>query len=140
MFVYLKSSVAVHSPEVISPGGAGALIIDQVEEKPGPDEQHKTRSEKDSFGPIEVPADCLWGAQTQRSLQNFPIGDSADRMPIAVIRAFGTLKKCCAKYNMEAGKLSKEVGEAMMRAAGEVASGVHDSHFPLVIFQTGSGT
>jgi len=99
-----------------------------------------TRSEKDSFGPIDVPADRLWGAQTQRSLQNFPIGDTPDKMPLPVIRAFGKLKKCCAKYNMEAGKLSKEVGEAMMTAADEVATGVHDSHFPLVTFQTGSGT
>merc|ERR1719356_302150 len=61
-------------------------------------------------------------------------------MPIAVVRAFGTLKMCCAKYNLAAGKLSKEVGDAMIQAAGEVAKGVHDSHFPLVIFQTGSGT
>jgi fumarate hydratase class II len=100
----------------------------------------ETRLEHDSFGPIEVASDRLWGAQTQRSLQNFPIGDSADRMPLAIIHAFGILKKCCAQYNMDTGEIDKTIGPLMVTAADEVAKGLHDSHFPLVIYQTGSGT
>ncbi|CAK0909821.1 unnamed protein product [Prorocentrum cordatum] len=119
------------------PAGKKTAIVSETRRA---DKAMATRSEKDSFGPIDVPADRLWGAQTQRSLQNFPIGDAPDKMPLPVIRAFGKLKKCCAKYNMDAGRLSKEMGEAMMKAADEVATGVHDSHFPLVTFQTGSGT
>jgi len=99
-----------------------------------------TRLESDSFGPIEVAADRLWGAQTQRSLQNFPIGDAADKMPLAIPHAYGVLKKCCTKYNLEIGDLSKEIGPAMIQACEEIAKGQWDDHFPLVIYQTGSGT
>jgi fumarate hydratase class II len=102
------------------------------------------RIESDAFGPIDVEASRYWGAQTQRSLQNFEIGDpSRDRMPYPVIQGFGVLKKCCAIYNMEhhADKLGgKAVGEAIVAAADEVVSGKLRDHFPLVIFQTGSGT
>jgi len=66
-------------------------------------------------------------------LQNFPIGDASDRMPLAVIHAFGVLKKCCAKYNLEAGLLSPDFAQEMMTACDEVATGVHDGQFPLVI-------
>jgi len=100
----------------------------------------ETRLESDAFGPIEVNAHRLWGAQTQRSLQNFPVGDSADRMPLAVIHAFGVLKKCCAMYNFEDKLLSEDFAHEMIEACDEVARGVHDSEFPLVIYQTGSGT
>ncbi len=97
-----------------------------------------TRIESDSMGQIEVPADKLWGAQTQRSLQNFKIG--GQRMPVGVIRAFGTLKQAAALANMKLGKLDKKLGKAIVVAAGEVADGALDDHFPLVVWQTGSGT
>lgn len=98
------------------------------------------RTEHDAFGPIEVAMDKLWGAQTQRSIQNFPVGDPADRMPLAVIHAFGVLKKCCAMYNKRMGLLSEEYATELIEAADEVAKGKLDDMFPLVIFQTGSGT
>jgi fumarate hydratase class II len=96
------------------------------------------RIEKDTFGPIEVPAERLWGAQTQRSLQNFAI--STERMPPALIRALVLVKKAAALVNMENGTLPRDKGEAIVRAADEVLSGQHDAEFPLSIWQTGSGT
>ncbi|MBA0704279.1 hypothetical protein Golax_016549 [Gossypium laxum] len=81
----------------------------------------------------------LWGAQTQRSLQNFEIGGERERMPEPIIRAFGVLKKCAAKVNMEYG-LDPTIGKAVMQAAQEVAEGKLNDHFPLVVWQTGSGT
>ena len=99
-----------------------------------------TRSESDAFGPIEVASDVLWGAQTQRSLQNFPIGGRAAVMPQPVIAAFGVLKKCAAQYNVAAGKLEQKLGDAMVAAADEVIAGKLEAHFPLVVYQTGSGT
>jgi len=98
------------------------------------------RTETDTFGPIDVPCNALYGAQTARSIENFPIGGPAARMPLPVIKAFGVLKKCAAKYNVAEGKMDKVVGEAIMQAADEVVSGELDDHFPLVVFQTGSGT
>ncbi|TYH56917.1 hypothetical protein ES332_D08G053900v1 [Gossypium tomentosum] len=97
------------------------------------------REERDTFGPINVPSDKLWGAQTQRSLQNFDIGGASERMPEPIIRAFGVLKKCVAKVNMEYG-LDQSIGKAIMQAAQEVAEGKLNDHFPLVVWQTGSGT
>ncbi|XP_039048340.1 fumarate hydratase 1, mitochondrial-like [Hibiscus syriacus] len=97
------------------------------------------REERDTFGPINVPSDKLWGAQTQRSLQNFDIGGPRERMPEPIIRAFGILKKCAAKVNMEYG-LDPAIGKAIMEAAQEVAEGKLNDHFPLVVWQTGSGT
>ena len=99
-----------------------------------------TRTESDAFGPIEVASDVLWGAQTQRSLQNFPIGGRAAVMPQPVIAAFGVLKKCAAQYNVAAGKLDPKLGDAMVAAADEVIAGKLEAHFPLVVYQTGSGT
>ena len=96
------------------------------------------RIEKDTFGPIEVPAERLWGAQTQRSLQNFAI--STERMPPALIRALVLVKKAAARVNMENGTLAREKGDAIVKAADEVLSGQHDGEFPLSIWQTGSGT
>jgi fumarate hydratase class II len=90
------------------------------------------------MGPVEVPADRYWGAQTQRSLENFPIGD--ERMPREVVRAFGILKKACAQANMALGKLDPEIGRLIIAAADEVSRGDLDDHFPLVVWQTGSGT
>ena len=99
-----------------------------------------TRTETDAFGPIEVPSDALWGAQTQRSIQNFPIGGIAARMPMPVVYAQALLKKCAAKYNVDTTNLPQDVGNAIAAAADEVIAGKLDDHFPLVVFQTGSGT
>ena len=97
-----------------------------------------TRTETDSFGPLEVPADRYWGAQTQRSIQNFPIG--WEKQPIAVVRALGIIKQAAAAVNVELGDLDPGLGEAIETAAGEVVAGKWDDHFPLVVWQTGSGT
>ena len=80
-----------------------------------------TRTESDAFGPIEVPDNALWGAQTQRSIQNFPIGGSAACMPLPIIRAFGVLKKCAARYNVDTSKMDPAVGTAICTAADEVS-------------------
>ena len=98
----------------------------------------KTRTETDSFGPLEVPSDKYWGAQTQRSLMNFPIG--WEKQPIAIIRALGVVKKGCAQANISLGKLPPEIGDKIIQAATEVIDGTLDDHFPLVVWQTGSGT
>ena len=98
----------------------------------------KTRTETDSFGPLEVPQSKYWGAQTQRSLLNFPIG--WEKQPAALIQALGVIKKACALANVESGKLDKNAGMAIVEAASEVISGKLDIHFPLVVWQTGSGT
>jgi len=99
----------------------------------------KFRTESDTFGPLQVPADVYWGAQTQRSLMNFKIGGERERMPIPVVRAFGILKKVAAKANINFG-LDEKKAKAIMQAADEVAQGKLDDHFPLVVWQTGSGT
>jgi fumarate hydratase class II len=98
------------------------------------------RVESDSIGEVKVDDSKYWGAQTQRSLENFPIGGDRERMPMPVIKAFGVVKKCAAKYNLEKGKLAPEVAEKILAAADEVIAGKLDDHFPLVVFQTGSGT
>jgi len=97
-----------------------------------------TRIEKDTFGPIEVPSDRLWGAQTQRSLQNFAI--SGERMPLALLHALASVKKAAALVNQDLGTLDKKLGDAIVRACDEVIAGKHDDEFPLVVWQTGSGT
>src|ERR1700709_170011 len=96
-----------------------------------------TRSETDSFGPIEVPADRYWGAQTERSRQNFRIGH--DRMPMAIVRALGIVKLAAAETNLELGLIDQRRARAIIRAAREVIDGKLDDHFPLVVWQTGSG-
>ncbi len=98
----------------------------------------RTRRESDTMGTIEVPADRYWGAQTQRSLENFRIGE--ERMPEALIRAFGVQKLAAARVNMAMGELDQKIGAAIARAAEEVADGTLSDHFPLVVWQTGSGT
>ncbi|MCH8169224.1 MAG: class II fumarate hydratase [Proteobacteria bacterium] len=97
-----------------------------------------TRTETDSFGPLEVPGNKYWGAQTQRSLINFPIG--WERLPVALVRALGVIKQAAARVNMAMGGLDATLGEAIAEAAGEVADGKLDDNFPLVVWQTGSGT
>lgn len=98
----------------------------------------QTRPESDSFGILQVPSDKYWGAQTQRSLINFPIG--WEKQPIAIVRALGVIKQACAKANIELGSIDAEVGNTIVKAASEVVEGKLDDHFPLVVWQTGSGT
>jgi fumarate hydratase, class II len=98
-----------------------------------------TRTETDSFGPIEVPADSYWGAQTERSIGNFPFGPR-EQMPLEIIHGLGFVKQAAARVNARIGGLDVQIAEAIQQAAGEVARGDLDSQFPLVIWQTGSGT
>src|SRR5450756_816839 len=97
-----------------------------------------TRAERDSFGTIEVPAERLWGAQTQRSLQYFDI--STERMPRALILALALVKRCAAQVNLQLGVLDERKAQAIAAAADEVIAGRHEAEFPLSLWQTGSGT
>jgi len=96
------------------------------------------RTETDTFGAIAVPAERYWGAQTQRSIENFPIG--TETMPTALIRALGIVKRAAARANMALGNLDRKLGKAIVAAADEVIAGKFDDNFPLVVWQTGSGT
>ncbi|HEX5419525.1 MAG TPA: lyase family protein, partial [Gammaproteobacteria bacterium] len=96
------------------------------------------RIERDSMGELEVPAEALWGAQTQRAVENFPI--SGLRMPAGFIHALGLIKWAAAEANLELAELPEDVGRAVQAAALEVAGGKHDDQFPIDVFQTGSGT
>ncbi|MEL6100995.1 MAG: class II fumarate hydratase [Pseudomonadota bacterium] len=96
------------------------------------------RTESDSFGPLDVPADKYWGAQTQRSIMNFPIG--WEKQPVAIVRALGVIKQACAMQNKAQGTLDTRLADAIIEAAGEVIDGKLDDNFPLVVWQTGSGT
>ena len=98
----------------------------------------KTRTETDTFGPIEVDASVYWGAQAQRSLGNFKIG--WEKQPRPVVRALGIVKRAAAEANMELGRLDPKIGQAIVAAAQEVIDGKLDAHFPLSVWQTGSGT
>ena len=98
----------------------------------------KTRIETDTFGPVKVPADRIWGAQTQRSLENFKIG--WEKQPASIVRALGVIKRAAAEVNMDLGKLDPKLGKAIVAAAQDVAEGKLDDHFPLAVWQTGSGT
>src|SRR6202789_1409560 len=98
----------------------------------------KTRTETDTFGPIEVDDSRYWGAQAQRSLGNFKIG--WEKQPLPVVRALGIVKRAAAETNMALGHLDKKLGETIVAAAQEVIDGKLDDHFPLVVWQTGSGT
>ena len=97
-----------------------------------------TRTETDAFGPIEVPGDRYWGAQTERSRQNFRIGD--EQMPQPLVRAMAMVKKAAAQTNCELGRLDKALADAIATAADEIIDGKLDDHFPLLVWQTGSGT
>src|SRR5438445_1625650 len=97
-----------------------------------------TRIEKDSFGPIEVPAERLWGAQTERSRRFFRI--STERMPLAVVYGLAAVKNAGARVNSQLGLLDPKKADAIQRAAAEVLAGQHDAEFPLAVWQTGSGT
>ncbi len=97
-----------------------------------------TRTETDSFGPLEVPSDKYWGAQTQRSIMNFPIG--WEKQPVAIVRALGVIKQACAMQNKATGKMDAKIADAVIQASSEVVAGKFDDNFPLVVWQTGSGT
>jgi len=97
-----------------------------------------TRTETDTFGPIQVESDKYWGAQAQRSLMNFKIGE--EKMPAPIVRALGIVKRAAAEANMELGQLKPEVGETVVKAAQEVIEGKLNAHSPLAVWQTGSGT
>jgi fumarate hydratase class II len=97
-----------------------------------------TRTETDTFGPIQVESDKYWGAQAQRSLQNFKIGE--EKMPAPIVRALGIVKRAAAEANMELGVLKPEIGQTVVKAAQEVIEGKLNAHFPLAVWQTGSGT
>ena len=96
------------------------------------------RTESDTMGPVEVPADAYWGAQAQRSLGNFKIG--WEKQPLPIVRALGVVKRAACEANMELGKMPSDIGEVIVNAAQEVIDGKLDEHFPLVVWQTGSGT
>src|SRR5881398_2432326 len=98
-----------------------------------------TRSETDSFGAIDVPGDAYWSAQTERSIGNFPFGPK-EQMPFEIVHALGFVKQAAARVNARIGGLDPKIAEVIQQAAGEVARGDLDSQFPLVIWQTGSGT
>lgn len=100
--------------------------------------QSATRTESDTFGPLDVPADKYWGAQAQRSIGNFKIG--WERQPEPIVRALGVVKRAAAETNMALGRLDETVGKAIVQAAQEVIEGKLNDHFPLVVWQTGSGT
>jgi fumarate hydratase class II len=115
-------------------------MLDQVQH----DEEQRmpstaTRTETDSFGPIEVPADAYWGAQTERSIENFPFGPR-EQMPLEIVHALGFIKQAAARVNARIGGLDPKIAEVIQQAAAEVARGDLDGQFPLVIWQTGSGT
>ncbi|WP_158896681.1 MULTISPECIES: class II fumarate hydratase [unclassified Pseudomonas] len=97
-----------------------------------------SRTETDSIGPIEVADDVYWGAQTQRSLENFAIGNQ--QMPLAVVHALATVKKAAARVNLRLGELPEDVATLIEKASSEILDGFHDDQFPLVVWQTGSGT
>ena len=92
------------------------------------------------MGTMTIPPSTLWGCQTQRSLQNFPIGGPSSKMPLEIVKAQAVVKKCCAKYNKEKGKVDGKVADAIVWAADEVIEGKLDQHFPLCIYQTGENT
>ena len=109
--------------------------------KPGktrPKTRQKTRIESDAFGPLAIPADKLWGAQTERSLHNFRI--SSERMPIEIVRALGLIKRAAAEVNRDLGPLGGRRAKAIIAVAQDIADGRLDEHFPLLVWQTGSGT
>src|SRR5581483_1275761 len=110
----------------------------QVRSRTGRNSRRKTRIESDTFGPIDVPADRYWGAQTERSRRNFRIG--TERMPQPLTRALAIIKRAAAEVNHQLGSLDARRSRAIVRAAQEAIDGKLDEHFPLLVWQTGSGT
>lgn len=130
LFLFVTASFVI---TMSAPSSSSASFEDPAANLP-------PRVESDSMGSLEIPAHCLWGCQTQRSLMNFPIGGSESKMPLEVVYAMACIKKCCAEYHAEIGLMEESIAKAILQAADEVIAGHHDRHFPLVIFQTGSGT
>eukprot|EP00577_Skeletonema_sp_RCC1716_P010955 CAMPEP_0113378084 /NCGR_PEP_ID=MMETSP0013_2-20120614/3503_1 /TAXON_ID=2843 ORGANISM="Skeletonema costatum, Strain 1716" /NCGR_SAMPLE_ID=MMETSP0013_2 /ASSEMBLY_ACC=CAM_ASM_000158 /LENGTH=509 /DNA_ID=CAMNT_0000260267 /DNA_START=43 /DNA_END=1572 /DNA_ORIENTATION=- /assembly_acc=CAM_ASM_000158 len=140
----------VFAPATFTPGILSSIRPSSSSSTPTSDDASATtiaqlpsRMESDSMGSLSIPPGSLWGAQTQRSIQNFPIGGRESRMPMEVVYAQCLLKKCCAEYwadDANGGKMSKEKAAAIGQAVEEVLAGKHDDQFPLVIYQTGSGT
>src|SRR5665213_2458590 len=97
-----------------------------------------TRNESDPFGPLDIPADKLWGAQSERSLRNFRIG--TEKMPIEIVRALGLVKRAAAEVNRDLGSLDQRRAKAIIAVAQDIAESKLDEHFPLSVWQTGSGT
>jgi len=126
------------TPEVETTSAIQAGPSDPIPPTETPKMTKTTRTETDTFGPIEVAADRYWGAQAQRSLGNFKIG--WEKQPLPVVRALGIVKRAAAETNMALGKLDPKLGAAIIQAANEVMEGKLDDHFPLVVWQTGSGT
>ena len=117
------------------------FIMDDAAAPPQQGTVPQFRIEKDAMGELKVPSDSLWGAQTQRSLMNFPIGGVESKMPLSIVKAMATVKKCCALYNISKNVINPIIGNAIIQAADEIIhSSQHDQQFPLCIFQTGSGT
>ena len=98
----------------------------------------KFRTERDTMGEMQVPVDALYGASTARAVENFPIAH--EPVPAPVIHAFGHLKAACAQANLDLGKLDSQIAQSIVASADEVARGTYDAHFPVDIYQTGSGT
>jgi len=133
----------VFAPATFTPGILSTIRPQKDVTKDDAVSSLPTRMESDSFGSLSIPPGSLWGAQTQRSIQNFPIGGRESRMPMEVVYSMCLIKKCCAEYWSEeanGGKLSKKNAKAIGEAADEVMGGKHDDQFPLVVYQTGSGT
>lgn len=116
------------------------VVFCNLKIKPKKPNYMKYRIEKDTMGAVEVPADKYWGAQTQRSINNFKIGGERNRMPIEIIHAFAILKKSAALANAELGVLAQDRADIIGKVCDEILTGQHDDQFPLVIWQTGSGT
>jgi len=141
----LRKALSIHSSKLVTKPLRSAAVAFAPAQRvffsamtPDPASHLPKREESDAMGKLSVPEACLWGAQTQRSIQNFPIGN--EKMPTAVVYAMATVKKCCALYHAETGVMDAKVANAIAEAADEVIAGKLDRHFPLVVYQTGSGT
>jgi fumarate hydratase, class II len=133
-----QTGAKFEAPEAVQAGPSGNEPPSTPPTTPETKSMSKTRVETDTFGPIEVASDRYWGAQAQRSLGNFKIG--WEKQPLPIVRALGIVKRAAAETNMALGKLDPKIGAAVIQAANEVIEGKLDDHFPLVVWQTGSGT
>jgi fumarate hydratase, class II len=133
-----QTGAKFETPETVQTGPSGNEPPSTPPTHPETKRMSTTRTETDTFGPIDVASDRYWGAQAQRSLGNFKIG--WEKQPLPIVRALGIVKRAAAETNMALGKLDSKIGAAIIQAANEVIEGKLDEHFPLVVWQTGSGT
>ncbi len=133
-----QTGAKFEAPEAVQAGPSGNEPPSTPPTPPETKRMSMTRTETDTFGPIDVASDRYWGAQAQRSLGNFKIG--WEKQPLPIVRALGIVKRAAAETNMALGKLDPKLGAAIIQAANEVIEGKLDDHFPLVVWQTGSGT